>query len=456
VAAGVAALFTLVVSVAPLPDFAYRSPTLHAAAETAAAGISLLAALLIYGRFRHTLQLRDLLLTAALVTAAAAELLFSAIPAIAELGPSRFAGWAPIPARLLAAWLFAAAAVVPNRELRRAGHDARLLLGACALVLAGVAVGVVALGDALPVALAPDPVPGAAGHFHIVGHPAVVGAHLTTVLVMTIAAVGFTRRAEASDDALTRWLAIAATLLAFAGLNFLLFPSLSSHYFYMGDILRLGFYLALFVGGLVELRRVQEVLSTAAVLEERHRIAREIHDDVVQDLAFILQYGRRLAARPEASSDIRNIVVAAGRALDGCRHAIASLVRSGGDPLTDALALTAQEAAGREGGVVELRVDGDVSVPAATQDALLRVVREAITNAIRHGGAHRITVELSEQPHVRLSVIDDGGGFDVPASAAAPGRLGLRSIEARVRAVGGELRIESEPGRGTRVEVRLP
>jgi signal transduction histidine kinase len=160
--------------------------------------------------------------------------------------------------------------------------------------------------------------------------------------------------------------------------------------------------------------------------------------------------------RADAPRDVGQIVVAAERALDDCRHAIAALVRPGDEPLTEALVLTAQETAGREGALVEMRLDGEVIVPAATQEALLRVLREAIINAIRHGEAERIVVELSDGPEVRLSVTDDGDGFDVAASVAAPGRLGLRSMEARVRAIGGELTIDSEPGRGTRVEIRLP
>lgn len=117
--------------------------------------------------------------------------------------------------------------------------------------------------------------------------------------------------------------------------------------------------------------------------------------------------------------------------------------------------MTAVETAGREGALAETNVDGDISVPAGTQEALLRVTREAIINAIRHGGATTVKVDLRRDSGVRLVVSDDGAGFDVAQAAAAPGRMGLRSMEARVRAAGGRLVIDSEPGRGTRVDVSI-
>src|SRR5688500_7253315 len=90
-----AVAFTLIVSVTSIVSFAYRSPSLHVAVETAAALISLLAAQLIYGRFRRSLDRRDLLLTAALALFAGSNLFFSAIPAMANAGSSTFATWAP-------------------------------------------------------------------------------------------------------------------------------------------------------------------------------------------------------------------------------------------------------------------------------------------------------------------------------------------------------------------------
>jgi len=454
-AAAASAAFTLVVSVTSLVEFAYHKPALHVAMETAAALISLIAAQLLYGRFRQSYELRDLLLTAALSTLAASNLFFSAIPAAAAARPGAIATWAPVGGQLLGAVLFAAAALAPDRPLRHPARDARRVLGGCALALAGMGAIVWLAGGALPQAIPTDLSPESVARPRIVGNPTILAAELAIMLLMAVAAGGFTRRAVASGDELTRWLAIAATFGAFARLNYFLFPSLYSEYFYAGDILRLCSVLALFAGGVSELRRTRQVLATAAVQEERQRLARDVHDGVAQDLAYIVQQGRRLAREPGAPDGLQALVAAAERSLDESRHVVSSLARAGDEPLAEAVALTSREAVGREGGRIQLRIGGQMAVPDATQEALLRVVREAIINARRHGGAETMIVELSDDPQLRLTVTDDGRGFDVEAASSRPGRFGLKSMEARVRAIGGTLTIESELGRGTRVEVVL-
>jgi signal transduction histidine kinase len=454
-AAAASAVFTLLV-VTSLVEFAYRRPALHVALETAAAVISLLTALLLYGRFRQTLERRDLLLTGALSAFAASNLLFSAVPAIATTRPGPFATWAPVGGQLLAALLFAAAALAPTRALRHPALAARRLLSACALAMVAIVLIVAVAGGVLPRAIPADLSPESVSRPRIVGNPTILGAQLAMMLLMALAGVGFARRARRRSDALTRWLAIAATFGAFARLNYFVFPSLYSEYFYAGDILRLCFVLALFTGGVSELRRTRHVLATAAAQEERQRLARDVHDGVAQDLAYIVQQGRRLMTEPGAPAGLQPLVAAAQRSLDESRHVVGSLARPGDEPLAAALASTARETAGREGGRVDLRLEDEVTVPAATQEALLRVVRESIINARRHGRARTVIVELTAQPHLHLAVIDDGEGFDVDGASAAPGRFGLTSMAGRVRAIGGVLSIDSEPGRGTRVEVTLP
>jgi signal transduction histidine kinase len=463
--AAAAALFTLLVSVTSVIPFAYRKPALHVALETAAAVISIVAAQLIYGRFRQRYELRDLVLTASLCVFAAGNLLFSTIP---ELTSSEsqifgtwtssesevFGTWTSAGARLLGAALFALAATLPDRSLHHPAREVRRLLGACALALAGLALVVALAGDALPAAVPPDLSP-EGRDARVVGNPTILVAQLTVMVLFGVAAAGFARRAQREGDELSRWLAIGSVLGAFAWLNYFLFPSLYSPYFYAGDVLRLGFFLALFVGGSLELRRTQRLLSTAAVLDERQRIARDIHDGVAQDLAFILQQGRHLAAQTGAPTVMRHIVVAAARALDESRHVIAALARPGGGTFVGAVRVTAVEVAAREGGKVEMDLDTTVALPAATQVALLRVLREAIINAMRHGGAETIKIVLRADPEVSLVVSDDGQGFDLDA-AAASGGLGLRSMTARIHELGGAVTIDSAPGSGTRVEVKLP
>jgi signal transduction histidine kinase len=458
---GLAALFggslTLLVSVGSVVRFATRDPALHVALETAAALVSIVAAQLMYGRFRDGYELRDLLLTASLSTFAATNFAFLLAPALIDDGDHAFASWAASGGRLLGASLLALAAVTGDRPLRRPRTDFRRALAGCLTVLGALALILILVGDALPPAVPAGLSPDDIDSPRIVGNATILAAQLAVMVLFVIAAAGFGRRAERTGDGLARWLAVAATLGAFASLNYCLFPSLYSSYFYVGDVLRLGFFVALSCGGALELRRSRDVLAAAAVLEERRRIARDIHDGVTQDLAYILQQGRRLAAQPDAPMAVRHMVIAAGRALDESRHAIAALERAGGQSLIGALKVTAVETAGREGGSVEFDLDGatEMALPVRSQAVLLRVLREAIINALRHGRAQTVKVTLREDPGPRLVVSDDGVGFDVEA-ASGSGTLGLPGMAERVRQIGGELEVDSAPGHGTRVEVRFP
>ena len=456
IAAAAAALITLLANVWSILPVAYRNPPLDVAVETAASVISLIAAQLIYGRFRRSYLLSDLLLTASLSTFAVANLCFSTIPAVSDTATGPFATWAPIAGRLLGATLLALAALWPDRTLRHPTRDVQRMVAACSLALVGVAIGVALAGDGLPPAIRSDPSLDSASLPRGTGQPTIVSLQLVDTILFAVAAIGFARRAERSGDGLAWWLAVAATLGSFSRLNYSLYPSLYSPYFYVGDVLRLGFFLALFVGGVLELRRTQRMLLNAAVLQERERLARDIHDGVAQDIAFVLQHGRRLAGREGAPAGMDQLIHAAQRALDESRHAIAALVRSGDEPLGEAITLAAHETAGREGCIVEVDLDCDMEVPSHTQEALLRVLREAIINAIRHGGASTVRVELNDKPRLRMAVVDDGRGFDVDDAMSAPGHLGLRSMAGRVRAIGGALVIDSEPGRGSTVEVLMP
>ena len=456
VVASCCALLTLLISVLPVVRFAYRSYSLHVATETAAALIALVAAQLVHGRFRRTDEQRYLVLSAALATLAVVNLAFSAIPAIADMDGGRFATWAPVGGRLLGSAMFTAAAFLPPRRLCQGTRDTRRMFGACALALAAVAVAVALAGDALPAAIEPGLSPESSGRPRVVGSPTVLVVQLGLMLLHAAAVVGYARSAGRKKDDLTHWLAIAATLGTFARLNYFLFPSLYSPWFYVGDILRLAFYLALLVGGARELRRTQHELADLAVVNERQRISRELHDGVAQDLAFIIQQGRRIARGAEAIPGLQSIVTAAQRALDESRHAIAALSHPADQPLAEALAAIARDAGGREGCSVELDLAQEVAVPPATHEALLRVAREAIINAARHASAAKIRVELKDEPQLRLCVSDDGQGFDVAATLQARAHHGLAGMAHRVRAIDAELCIESGPGKGTRLTVLVP
>ncbi len=452
-----ATAFTLLVSVTSIVSFAYRSPSLHVAVETAAALISLLAAQLMYGRFRRSLDRKDLILMAALTIFAGSNLLFSAVPAIADLGTGAFSTWASATGGALAAALFAAGAFAAPCAIRHRTVAVRRVILLCVAALALIALATALARDWLPQAIDPSLSPTADSRPRIIGDPALLTLQLVIMGLFAAAATGFARSAERTPDPLMLWFAIGATLAAFARLNYFLFPSRYSEFFYTGDVLRLGFFGALMIGGVMEIRLAQRALEHAAVIGERRRMAREIHDGMAQDLAFIVQQAGALAAGDGGSSRAAaDIGTAARRALRESRGAIAALVRPTDEPLDQALTRVAGEAAGRLGATVQTRAVAGIELSARTREAVLRIVGEAVTNAARHGHAKHIRLELEERPELQVRIVDDGVGFDPAAAQELSGRHGIVGMRERAEEVGGQLHVRSRPGEGTEILVILP
>ncbi|HEV2070791.1 MAG TPA: ATP-binding protein, partial [Acidimicrobiales bacterium] len=123
-------------------------------------------------------------------------------------------------------------------------------------------------------------------------------------------------------------------------------------------------------------------------------------------------------------------------------------------PLADKLRQAAEDVVTRAGATVDLDVESAAPVSMTARDALVRVVREATTNAVRHGHAGSVVVRVAtDYGDVHLTVTDDGRGFD-PARVRSG--FGLQSMRQRVEALGGSLHVTSAPGSGTSVEVALP
>ncbi|MBA3747698.1 MAG: sensor histidine kinase [Solirubrobacterales bacterium] len=330
------------------------------------------------------------------------------------------------------------------------------MLSACLLALVVIGVAVALASDWLPRAIEANLSPEASSRPRITGDPAVLALQLVLMGLFAAAAINFWRRVERTHDPLILWFAIGAALGAWARLNYFLFPSLYSEFFYTGDVLRLGFFVSLLIGGALEIRVAQRELEQGAVLEERRRLAREIHDGIAQDLAFIVQQGDALAAKKDTPPVLAEITTAARRALDESRGVIATLVRANDEPLATALTRVAEEAAGRWNATVHADIVEGLEVPTPTRQALMRIVGEASTNAARHGQAQTIRLRLRVEPQLRLTIDDDGVGFDPESLATANGRHGIVGMRERTEALGGELRLDSHPGEGTRIVVLLP
>jgi signal transduction histidine kinase len=449
-AAAAGAAVTLV-SLLPLSSVAYRSAPFHVAIETAATLSALLAGLLLMGRFMRAPVLPELLLAASLLLLGLTNLLFSVVPWVVNAEPGSFDTWAPIAGRLLGAAGLALGAVVPATPVRRPGRAALHALGLVIAALLVIGAAGAALAPHLPVGIDPDLPPDASSP-ELVGEPGELASQIVGLVLYVVAAVGFVRRAEKTGDELMSWFAAAAAVAAFARLNYALFPSLYSEWVYAGDFLRLVSYALILAGAMREIASYQHALAEVAVHRERRRIARDLHDGLAQDLAFIGVQARALPAADNAPA--MRIAEAASRALDESRHAIATLTRPVDALLDSSVAQAAEEVALRDGVGLRLELEPGLRAPDAVHDALMRIVREAVSNAIRHGAAESVTVRLSGAHGLELTVEDDGIGL--PNGTPNGRGFGLVSMRERAEALGGSLEIVRHTPRGARVVVRLP
>ena len=454
--ASVSAAVTLCVALLPGLRFAYRAQGLHVALESVAALVALLAAFLVLGRLRRGRSARDLLLTCGLATLALANLCFGALPAAVQARPSVFATWAAASSRSAGALLVCLAAFAATRPLGRRVRVELVAVAGAAATVAAIAVVLAAVSSRLPlgVTLAPE----LSARPRLEGHPGVLAIQVFVAAAFALAAVGFARRAADAADRFLGWLAAACVLHAFSSINYFLYPSLYSEWVYTGDAFRLAFYVVLLTGAALEIASYWRAAAALAVLDERRRIAREFHDGVAQELAYI-ERAAALLGEPVADGEAGpRIRAAARRALDESRRAIATLAREPGGSdeaaFAQLLERAVRETAARYGAVVSVDVVAPLEVDGGRAHALVRIATEAVANAIRHGGADTVELELAPVgERVRLRVVDRGLGFD-PQAVRRDG-FGLTSMRERAVALGGELRLESRPGEGTVVEAEL-
>ena len=205
--------------------------------------------------------------------------------------------------------------------------------------------------------------------------------------------------------------------------------------------------------------RAEESLSEMR-RSERRRIARDLHDVVLQDLSGALQSLRLTQLQAKGSETELNLVEeleALGRATSGLRNAIYDLRREDDLPLVKSVEslveLNRQLSPGRKISlVVEEEFPEGLAGELSVQ--LSRILQEALANARRHSGARNVEVRLrTEDDAVLAAVIDNGRGFD-PASPRAG--VGLSTMRERVEALGGEIEVKSPPGEGTKVALRVP
>ena len=205
-------------------------------------------------------------------------------------------------------------------------------------------------------------------------------------------------------------------------------------------------------------RRLLEVQE-----EERRNLARELHDEFGQLIATanLHLHAARSSAGEAARAGLDNCAAVLQQAGDHVRSLALELRPAMLETLGLDATLRWLARQQREGTGIRTEVVGSVDEPAGDRAvACFRVAQEALTNVVKHAKARHAWIEVGERDgRLELAVRDDGAGFDVARTleqAAARGQLGLLGMRERVQILGGDLRIESQPGRGTHVQVSFP
>jgi len=194
---------------------------------------------------------------------------------------------------------------------------------------------------------------------------------------------------------------------------------------------------------------------TGLVARERRQMATDVHDLIMQDLSLALAHARALGEDP-AHAGI--VVGALERALAGARDVLSGLSGHDGRPIAQTIEVSVRAAARHTSLTFDAaRVPSSAQPDQPTREALMHIAREAVTNAVKHARPNVIDVVLEHSDQWRLTVRDDGRGFEATAALTpAVGGFGLASMRQSAHAVGGAVHVGSACGGGTTVEAVLP
>jgi signal transduction histidine kinase len=436
-AAGAAGVSLAVVAV-PWLRMSVEAPSLRVALETGGSLLAVTTVALLLRQCGLRSRADHLWLTAGLVILAATSL--------AVAGMIVGDAWSPEQARyamggnLAGTLMLAIAAFAPSRKLRVKPRTLLLGAGAVGLAVTALASLLAGVGPAMRAPNATWP-----------SFDAELGrliVQVATAAALVVAAAGLARR----EEPLLRWVAVAVVLAGIAKLDYALFPPLGADSVHLGDILRVTAWGVLLTGVVNEMRARISLRNEAAIAGERRRLARELHDGVAQELAFI----RRRAGRLGETQDGVEILSAADRALEDSRRAIEALVPPAYEPLEVALERLGARLATECGLEVQVNVRVAADITDAVRAELCRIISEAVRNAANHGGARHVRVDLAGSP-LAVRVIDDGNGFrDGVNSGLGVAGYGLIAMRERAEQVGGVFSLESVRGAGTLVQVVLP
>jgi signal transduction histidine kinase len=444
--------------VALAPGVGFSSPRGDAALDTLGGSATLLATALAVARFHAVRSRASLVLALALAFQSASTLLLVTVPELSGVSTGSWLGHARGMISLVGAALLMWAAFAAPSPTRLSTSGWRPVALVAAMSLAAGALSA-AIGAILP---GFDVTRGAHAGARLGGLAAepslFVLGEAATATMWAIAAAGFAMRVpRVAPRQFGWWLTITCALAAGARIDNLLIGPEPSSWVSLADVLRAASMLALAAGVVRELECARRREHDRAVQEERGRLARELHDGVAQELAFILGQSRRLAKIFPEERALADIGTAAEHALHDSRAAIYGLQESTSPTLGAAIEARAHELAGRAGLELTLSVAEDIVSSAEVEHGVLSILQEAISNAARHGNATKLRISLRARGDtVLVGISDDGRGFEPKWRAPSrTGGFGLRSMHERAKALGGELSLESAPGRGTTIELAV-
>ena len=484
--AAVLGLVTFVIVTDPQFAFALLDPSLHVALlSLAALGATSLSTLAL-ARYRETGRLAGLFQSSAFLVLAWAGALNLALivfrlttqPGLSLGQPGQLPIYVWSVVHIVSALLFAIGGVLALGPRRARPPSVRRTLFVPVLAITVATLIAFPLRSLLPPLIAEEGIdalvttPQGTG---ILDGVTVLGRLLPAVaVVLLLAGVVAYRRSYLRDGPIADgYLAVALLLAAFGELHFMLYPAPYTALVTTQDLLRVVFFLVLLMGINAESRSDMRALRSAysaldrlrqseaerATLEERTRLARELHDGLAQDLWFAkLKHDRLVAQVPE---EVRPLAAEVTQALDAAiaeaKHAVVTMRADEREvPLPELLADTVDEFGARSG----LRTDFSAAdLPAAlaprTQAEVLRILQEALTNVRKHADATVVRVDAEvDGGMLTLHIADNGRGFR-PADSSGDG-LGLTGMRERARLMGGELRVISEPSAGTEVRLSVP
>lgn len=442
-AIGVAA--SLAIAPLAVPRTRLWAPGAQASLQMLLAALALAAAALL-GLGRGGRRVPDLPLAWAALTLGLVTLLVWTVPAALPAPPSEAFAVAQVCGQLLAAVVLAIAAFAPRERLAMIPRGVAGAVAACWLAALGV------LGALSLRLLGP-----AAGWSHTRGGevdlPLLVALGALSAALMLCAAAGFARRQGEGRD-LDRLLPCAMSLLLAAATADAVSPvDASPALLGPGQALRAMAFVALLALALRRRRDAGLRDEAAAVRTQRRWLAADLHDGLAQDLATIAAHGASLSRQLGAEHPV---VLAASRALDACRGTIGELAAPPDAPLEEALELIADEVGARHGIDVSLDVRLDAEPGAQLRAQVLRIAREALVNAARHGGARTAVVSVcAQRGSLTLRVLDDGRGVTQEAIEGRSSGFGLRFLHARAAAIGGQLTIGQRRLGGTELKLEV-